>query len=81
VTEGELTDGIRGVLTVSGKREFPRPSDLEDHLAEAGVIGVLNTCRMKFCDGEDVMKEAGEVFGKGTVDLPTYDLSAATIPE
>lgn len=81
MTEGELTDVTLGVVTLSGRREILRPSDLEDHLAEAGVIGVLNTCRIMFGDEGDVMKEKGEVLGKGTVDLPTKDLSVATIPE
>jgi hypothetical protein len=79
VTEDELTDVILGVLISFDKTQFPRPVGLEDHLAEAGVMGVLNTCLLLIGDEGEVTKE-GEVFDKGTVDLPTYDLSAATIP-
>jgi hypothetical protein len=70
MTEGEFTDVMPGILTPCDNREFFRPLELEDHFAEAGVMGVLNTCLLLTGDVGDVTKE-GEAFGKRIGDLPT----------
>jgi hypothetical protein len=43
MTEGELVDAISR-MKPCGKREFLRSFGFEDQVAEAGVVGVLNTC-------------------------------------
>lgn len=67
--------------TTCDKREFLRPLVLlGDHVADAGVTGVLNT-RLSACGLEGgTMEESGEAVVEETLDLPTNVFSAANIP-
>ena len=80
MTEGEVIVVMLRTVGPCDIREFLRSFGFKDQVAEAGVTGVLNTCLLWPGGVGNATKEEDKTLGERTVDLPTYDLSDATIP-